>query len=215
MKILEDFAQILFPTRCFGCLSLGLTLCASCRKRWHPHAYRTFVENAPVYSSISYSPVAKRILLSAKENGHSVADQLLVSAMMCALDSIPMVSTTSFLVPIPASRSSQRRRGRDFIAELTHTISQESGIPMVKLLELKRKVQDQSKLNARGRARNLSGAIGIIDEAQAFSFSGSDAILVDDLVTTGSTLSEGVRALTAGGITVAACVTACATHPVR
>ncbi len=86
---------------------------------------------------------------------------------------------------------------------------------MVKLLVLKRKVRDQSKLNARGRARNLSGAIGIIEEAQAFSFSGSDVILVDDLVTTGSTLSEGVRALTSGGIAVVACVTACATHPLR
>ncbi len=215
MKILEDFAQILFPVRCFGCARLGLTLCASCRKRWHPHAYRTFVANIPVYSSVSYSPVAKKILLSAKENGHSEADQLLVTALMHALNSIPMLGTTSFLVPIPASRSSKRRRGRDFVAELTHAISQESGIPMVKLLELKRKVRDQSKLNARGRSRNLSGAIGIIERAQAFSFSGSDAILVDDLVTTGSTLSEGVRALTSGGIAVVACVTACTTHPLR
>jgi predicted amidophosphoribosyltransferase len=50
---------------------------------------------------------------------------------------------------------------------------------------------------------------------KSLSFLSGRAIIVDDLVTTGATLQEAVRALRDRGIEVAAAVTACVAEPLR
>jgi predicted amidophosphoribosyltransferase len=72
---------------------------------------------------------------------------------------------------------------------------------------IERRLLDQSGLSAADRKRNISGA---------FAFKGSiseipkgEILLVDDLVTTGSTLLEAKRALNKSGITVNRAITAC------
>jgi predicted amidophosphoribosyltransferase len=46
-------------------------------------------------------------------------------------------------------------------------------------------------------------------------FLSGSAIIIDDLVTTGATIRESVRALRAAGIAVAGAVTACFAEPLR
>ena len=86
MKIWPELQELLFPTRCLGCHELGLSLCSSCRTSWHPHIYRGTSrwqvaapqqQIFPIYSAITYSPVASKVLLAAKESGIVLADQLL------------------------------------------------------------------------------------------------------------------------------------------
>ena len=81
--------------------------------------------------------------------------------------------------------------------------------PIHELLTHVRKVKDQSTLNAKARSINLDGAL------ISRRFVGGNAVLIDDLVTTGATLHEAARALRARGITVAAAVTACVAEPLR
>jgi predicted amidophosphoribosyltransferase len=57
-----------------------------------------------------------------------------------------------------------------------------------------RKGDDQSALGVRGRQVNVSGGM-----AAATATSGRGIWLVDDIVTTGSTVDEAIRALTASG----------------
>lgn len=78
-------------------------------------------------------------------------------------------------------------------------------------LELVRKVRDQSGLHADARAENLKGAFGV----KAGSYPCGDLVLIDDVVTTGSTLREAARALTCQGFQVLASVTACVAQPLR
>jgi len=60
-----------------------------------------------------------------------------------------------------------------------------------------RKVRDQAALPAAERASNLEGSM-----AASRSVMGRDVLLVDDVVTTGSTLREAARALRTAGATV-------------
>ncbi|MBR7831994.1 hypothetical protein KDL01_01910 [Actinospica durhamensis] len=64
----------------------------------------------------------------------------------------------------------------------------------------RRKVADQAGLGRRARAENLAGALAV-RSASARLLGERAVVLVDDVVTSGATLAEAARALTAAGST--------------
>lgn len=92
------------------------------------------------------------------------------------------------------------------------------GITPLDILSHSRAVRDQSTLHASARGKNLEGAISVnLDVHQNIYKNNPEisVIIIDDLVTTGATLSEAARALHAGGFHVLGSVTACLAKPVR
>jgi predicted amidophosphoribosyltransferase len=215
MKIFQELGEILFPVRCFGCSTLGIEICSRCRKQWHAHIYRSSFDGLAVYSAVSYSPVAKRIILAAKESGIKSADQLIAGAIIHSLKYFLKERELGLLVPIPSRRSSNRLRGRDSLSEIVKAVSKEEDIDSASLLTHNRRVKDQTKLTARNRHHNLHGALSLQEGAWAEIKANSNVILIDDLVTTGASLIEARRALQARGIRVVGAVTACVSAPVR
>ena len=211
MPPLEALTQLLFPTRCIGCKEIGVLICSTCRLEWHPHLYSTYISSIPIYSGIIYSKTASKILLSAKENGLKGADELIIKAIDHTLTQAKLRNRDIRLVPIPSSRSARRRRGRSFMVDIAQGVGVVGGYRISDSLELVRRVRDQSGLHADARSENLKGAFGV----KAGSYPRGDLVLIDDVVTTGSTLREAVRALTAQGFSVLASVTACVAQPLR
>ncbi len=197
--------ELLFPVRCFGCTALGIEICTTCRKFWNPHLYIQNIGNLTVYSAIRYTPVARSILLGAKENSYKLADQLIIDALLNCLKRLPShILRDAILMPIPGSKRSIRKRGRDFLCEITTELGKRSGLDVVSGMNVNRTLLDQSGLSAIDRKRNIQGA---------FNFDGPDIkgeiLLVDDLVTTGATLLEAKRALNANGFSANRAITAC------
>jgi predicted amidophosphoribosyltransferase len=212
MKSIRALQEIIFPSRCLGCGQLGLEICSLCRKNWHPHIYRQWSQHLPtfpIYSAVTYSPIAGKVLLAAKENNLVIADQLIYKALGHSLTFALREIGGDFLIPIPSRRTVARSRGRQFIAALTYQLSAETGLPAYENLEHIRRVRDQSSLDAKSRFHNLDGSM------KSLNFLSGKAIVIDDLVTTGATLQEAVRALRDRGIEVAAAVTACVAEPLR
>jgi predicted amidophosphoribosyltransferase len=212
MKSIRALQEIIFPSRCLGCGQLGLEICSSCRKSWHPHIYRQWSQHLPtypIYSAVTYSPIAGKVLLAAKENNLAIADQLIYKALFHSLTFSLRENGGDFLVSIPSRKSVARTRGRQFISTLASQLSEETGLPAYVNLEHTRRVRDQSSLDAKSRFENLDGSM------KSLNFLSGRAIVIDDLVTTGATLQEAVRALRNGGIEVAAAVTACVAEPLR
>jgi len=208
MQLFSDLKYLLFPTRCFGCRELGYSICSECRQQWNPHRYQSRVTNLAVYSAITYSPIAKNILLAAKEQGVKSADQLVRNAVSVSIQELFKKYPSCALVPIPSSASSNRRRGRDFINEIAISVARDLGVAVLPLLEHQRKIRDQSKLNVSNRHQNLAMALSIKPQFWG-NYSGERVVILDDLVTTGATIGEANRALTRGGFKVQAAATAC------
>jgi len=207
MKFIEELSQLVFPQRCIGCLNLGLSICSQCRIAWHPHIYTTHVEGLVVTSAILYSPIAARILVAAKEGNQRNADILVIDALRHVVENYRGNILNLTLVPIPSSKNSLRKRGRNFIEFLCDELH----LSYSNILFHQRRVQDQSGLNAQERKKNLVGAFGVENRARIYG----DIVLIDDVVTTGSTLREASRALCAGGLKVSAAITACVAQPLR
>lgn len=216
MKIFSSLNEIIFPSRCISCNLLGLSLCSDCRRRWNPHLYRTIVSKGSlsplrVTSSVLYSPTAQKVILAAKESHLKIADELVSEAIGHAIKRVLQESWVDVLIPIPSRKSAARKRGRQFIYEVTLPISLETGIPIATPIAHQRKVRDQTGLHLEQRWNNLHGAFVVERSDRPFN----SALLVDDLVTTGATLLEAARALSYAGIEVIGAVTAAVAQPVR
>ena len=143
--MLSPLKDLLFPIHCFGCKAFGIEICSKCRKYWNPHFYLQSIEDLTVYSAIRYSPVARSILLGAKENSLNIADELIVAALLNCLHRLPtQVLRNAILMPVPGSKRAIRKRGRDFIFELTKELSIRSGVPIIPGIKINRRLLDQS-----------------------------------------------------------------------
>ena len=212
MAFFTSLAELIFPPRCLGCAQLGAPLCACCQLHWQLQSYETHLQDLQVFSSISYGPIAGRILLSAKENGIRGADQLVLEALTHSLSSAKIFCNTPVaLVPIPSQKSSTRRRGRDFLSTITSELAGDANLSALEILRHRRRVKDQSKLDAQSRSENICGAMCVLTTAGR----GEKVLLVDDLLTTGATLSEARRALKYAGFDVIGAITACLSLPLR
>ncbi|MFV2172424.1 phosphoribosyltransferase family protein [Actinomadura sp. LOL_016] len=104
-----------------------------------------------------------------------------------------------WVVWVPSGRRALRRRGRDATGEVVRVAvrrlrAEGVAVRAVDALRQRRRVADQAGLTAARRAANLRGAI----EVRA-PVAGRRVVLVDDVVTTGASLSEAARALRAAG----------------
>ena len=162
-------------------------------------------------SSVLYSPTAQKVILAAKESHLKIADELVSEAIRHAIKRVLQESWVDVLIPIPSRKSAARKRGRQFIYEVTLPISLETGIPIATPIAHQRKVRDQTGLHLEQRWNNLHGAFVVERSDRPFN----SALLVDDLVTTGATLLEAARALSYAGIEVIGAVTAAVAQPVR
>lgn len=162
-------------------------------------------------SSITYTDVAGRVILAAKESHLKSADLLVSEAIAHSLDQWLMSDWVDTLIPIPSRRSASRKRGREFITEMAEKVSEVSGVAVATPLQHARLIRDQSALGVEARWNNLAGALVVPGNPEGLG----KVLLVDDLVTTGATLNEAARALRYAGIEVIGAVTAAITQTVR
>jgi predicted amidophosphoribosyltransferase len=164
-----------------------------------------------VTSSVQYSDVAQKVILAAKESHIKKADELVSSAIAHSVERVLKTQSADFLIPIPSRLSAVRKRGRQFITEVSRESADTFQLPVIEILGHTRAVRDQSGLHLQERWNNLEGAFVVTSKQHG----GGNALLIDDLVTTGATLSEAARALRYAGIGVIGAVTAAIAQPLR
>lgn len=98
------------------------------------------------------------------------------------------------LVPVPLHRRRLTSRGFDQAVEIGRLLARRLDIPQaLDVLERRRATRQQSTLNARQRRQNLRGAFRAGGDAS------EHVVLVDDVLTTGSTVAECARVLKRAG----------------
>lgn len=109
------------------------------------------------------------------------------------------VSTDVVVTHLPRSRKARMLYGFDQSKEICRRISELSGIPYVELLHRRYGGKEQKKLNATQRRRNIKKLMR--PRKGAFqSVCGKYVILIDDVVTTGASMSAGVPILRKMGV---------------
>ncbi len=105
--------------------------------------------------------------------------------------------TVKQVVPVPMHWSRRLHRGVQTSRVLSAAIARQLQLPLAAhLLGCRRRTEKQGTLTPSDRFRNVRNAF---QANSAYDLSGTDVLLVDDIMTTGATLSEAARALQSAG----------------
>ncbi|GAB3624550.1 hypothetical protein GCM10027418_26350 [Mariniluteicoccus endophyticus] len=146
----------------------------------------------PAVAADVYADEVRRLVAAAKDGGAWSLAGPLSGLLAQAVAPFGAVS----LVPVPSSPAAVRRRGRDVVGHLARRTGRRLGLPVVAVLAQARAVADQGGLTQDARAANLRGAMRARRPVEG------PVVVVDDVITTGATVCEAVRALRAEGIDV-------------
>jgi ComF family protein len=105
-------------------------------------------------------------------------------------------SPPALVVPVPLHPLRLRERGYNQAALLATEVGKRTGLPVREPLRRLRATQSQTGFDRKERMRNLRGAFALRKNADV---SGIRILLVDDVLTTGSTLDACARVLLAAG----------------
>jgi ComF family protein len=109
------------------------------------------------------------------------------------------LSMSSMIVPIPLHAARKRERGYNQSELIANSIGRELRIQHEPRLLLRtRQTQTQTMFDAEGRKKNIAGAFSI---GRNFSeaVGGKSILLIDDVITTGSTIKECAKVLKENG----------------
>jgi ComF family protein len=111
------------------------------------------------------------------------------------------------LVPVPVHRDRAAQRGYDQAVLLARAAGGTLGLSVVEALERRTATTAQFQLDRRARAANVSGAFCLSSDRALKSIIGRWVVLVDDVMTTGATLSACAAVLLEGGAEAVSAVT--------
>lgn len=170
------------------------------------------------FSAVSYGRVAKKLLYQFKYKPYlsdlqTVMTDLLYEKLVQSEMFNSLLKENPLLVPIPLSHKKLRQRGYNQSELLAKKLGALFHCSVVSLLERTKETKPQYGLKREERMENMKGAFSYLSSEQRDSrskrphpspllkgeVSHKVGILVDDVVTTGSTLREAAHVLKRNG----------------
>ncbi|MFT4189082.1 MAG: ComF family protein [Aeromicrobium sp.] len=214
-------ADLVVGADCAGCGAPGLDWCADCARSCAPRP--RLLSSRPglppaVAATDNDGPMA-RVVVAWKDQGRARLTAPLGHALACAC--LPLAPTGRVaLVPVPTDRAQIRRRGADPVAELTCSAVRvltraDVDALALPLLRRARSTRDQAGLSAAARRRNVAGAFQARPDAleRCLARGVGTVLVVDDVLTTGASAAEAVRALRAARVRAAGVAVVADTPP--
>lgn len=183
-----SLADLVFPTECVICGARGKMICSGCGLLFQHRVETRAGLSVNVLSD--YSQVANA-LYEYKEKSVFGLSKEFARQISAELSKAYVSSKADAVAVIPTTRRSFRKRGFNPAREVVNRC----GLPISDGLKFTRQPIDQLGLNAEQRKKNLK---------RSMVFTGKQRVLLfDDVLTTGATLQEAVRAIERTGSVVA------------
>lgn len=198
--------DLVLPLECGGCATPGTRWCETCARALTVHADEPLVitpridPGVPVFSLGRYAGPRRAAIIAMKEHGRADLIGPLATAVNAGLTRLlawGIVEAPLTLVPAPTRRSAARRRGGDPVAAMARSAAV-PGVDVVTALRMRAFTRDSVGLSPGQRQHNIAGRVRLRERI------GGEALLVDDIVTTGATARESVGVLQTAGVRVAA-----------
>jgi ComF family protein len=214
----DDFISLLFPRLCYACgdhlMRNERLICTECyvvipRTNYHtiqdnPVAQlfwgRCMIEKAAAFSYYNKNSRIRKLIHNMKYKGNKEIGYELGRIYGLSLKSSGFMDDIDIVMPVPLHPSKKRVRGYNQSEVISMGIADAAGLS-VDIKSLVRKVVSATQTK-RSRYERWTNVDGIFQVAESQVVSGKHILLVDDVITTGSTLEscaiellkeEGVR----------------------
>ena len=202
---LRPLRDLVWPASCAACGVGGQALCPACAldvaglAQLRAHAPTPSPRGfPPTLTWGDYAGSLRRLVVAHKDEDRADAAPLLSAILGDVVEASLAGLPSPLLVPVPSSASSRRSRGREPLLDIAAGMSLSVAVPLVNALRVGRPVRDQAGLGHAERRANLDGSMALVPGVEEV-LDGADIVLLDDVVTTGSTLAEAARAVRSGG----------------
>jgi len=228
MKLIEKVLALIFPLQCIACKKEEANICLDCRKKLKVLEWQTCpnckkrnnlaefcdlkCENENFFSKLivccPYDPIIKDLLKLLKykfsEDIVEVLTDLLYKQYLYFSKQI-LELKRAYIVPVPISRKRKKFRGfnqieliiDDFISR-----TKNSGFDLKKfdILDWKYYLRQQAGLNRKERILNKVDSVKIKKNVNIKNLTNRTFVIIDDVVSTASTLNACAKALHQEGI---------------
>lgn len=151
------------------------------------------VERAAALFFYEAGSASANILYELKYQGAEEVGRVMGRMMARELLPAAFFEDIDLLVPVPLSKKRQRQRGYNQSMLLAQGISEVTGLEISRQV-VRRTVflQSQTKMDFWERRKNVEGVFQLLDGEQ---LAGKHVLLIDDVVTTGATMTACAREL--------------------
>ncbi|MCM2339078.1 MAG: hypothetical protein NDI62_01330 [Burkholderiales bacterium] len=206
MTILDTILDVIFPVNCISCKKRGSNLCVDCLLS-SPSAERESATWIFPLFDYRHTAIKKSIWLlkyKSKRNLAKIYAEVLYGKIIEELSELRMMSnfTEPILIPIPLSKKRQRERGYNqaelICLELIKIDKEKNNFKLWKNILIKTKeTEHQANIKDRhNRLKNLTDSFSVTNREM---IKNKNIILIDDVLTTGATLSEAKKTLKSFG----------------
>jgi ComF family protein len=203
-ELCDDFLSLLFPRLCYACgnhlLRNEYLICTDCyvsipRTNWHqdednPIAQlfwgRCQISKASAFSFYTRGSRIRRLIHNLKYQGIREIGFELGRIYGLSLKSSGFTADIDLIIPVPLHPSRERKRGFNQSEYISRGMGDTTGLP-VELKKLVRISQSdtQTKRSRYDRWMNVEGIFSVNNPDE---LKGKHILLIDDVITTGSTL---------------------------
>ena len=196
---------------CWDCRAglsvISMPLCDCCGEAVHgriDHAYvcQTCSTTPPFYrrsrAAVHYNVLGKRLVTQFKYSHALWLERLLVDLLESCVHAHYGGERYDAVCAVPLHAVKRRERGFNQSQLLAKALARRLNLPVVNSRQMKRTrmTPSQTRLTARQRLTNVMGAF---EAKPAERWSGKQLLLVDDVMTTGATVSACAKALKDAG----------------
>ena len=217
--------DLLFPKFCLGCSYIGVYICRSCQDKLKPiKSNSCFYCKKPSLFGLThfnctkkynidgmlaiyyYNPILKKIIKNIKYrlamDVWKEFYKIIEPQVITKLGFYKRLSSDYIIQPIPLSKIKYNERGFNQAYLISTFFQKILHFPIIDLLVRKKETSSQAQIkNKGGRYLNVRGAFAINPNRRdaKFCVSTKNIILIDDVVTTGSTIAEAAKILRKAG----------------
>ena len=211
------FLDLLFPPKCVFCgklLGRGESgMCSDCQREL-PWLIEEAAEQKGEFFSLCVSPLRYQDRVRDSIHRYKFSGRQgyarLYGTLVAQCISDHLAGQYDLITWVPLSRARKSERGYDQAFLLANAAALELGDVAVETLRKERHTQAQSGLeDESARRANVLGAYEIVDPEL---IEGKRVLLVDDVITTGATISECARILRTFGAADVVCATLARAH---
>jgi len=206
MNLLDTILNVVFPVNCLSCGKEGSDLCLRCLSD-SPAAERESANWIFPLFDYRHIPVKKSIWLlkyKSKKRIAGIFAEVMYGKIIEELSELSVMKNfrEPILIPIPLSKKRYRERGynqAELICEKLVEIDEKNNnfkLEKNVLIKIKETEHQANIKERRDRLKNLSDSFSVKNSKM---IEGKNIILIDDVTTTGATLSEARKILKQSG----------------
>lgn len=202
MKIHNIYRFIIsffYPNVCPSCgtiIGYNDAFCADCEQRLIRCAEPSEIKNADGFAAYCLYDEAADMVVNFKNDPCGNSAYAFAYGIFRAVREAGFAEQLDEIVFVPMTKKDRKKRGYNQSELIARELHFMLGIPYRRGLVKKRATRHQKNLSANERKTNVIGAFGA---AEKMRLDGKAVLVIDDVCTTGSTLSEAARALREAG----------------